>query len=279
MNQKFSKKELERLGCTEEEIKLVMDYQKKLPIIVDNDQIEHFCIYARDLHEQLKVGKHFTDWFYRRVKSYKFLENVDFSMVSPNGEIKEFGEGGDTRSKNYYITMDMAKQLSMLEKTDIGNLARRYYILMEKLVKDNKDWWTTRNPERKEYNDMCNALSENIHRHSGRYADKYDYSREANIINIIATGSEAQSIRNYFGLYNQNELTRDSLERDYNEKLAFLQKQNIIYLGMNIPIIERIKLLISAFDIIYPTASPVLPWLSRENMSKAREKLIERLSN
>lgn len=71
---------------------------------------------------------------------------------------------------------------------------------------------------------MCNAVSENIFRHSGRSADKYDYSREANILNIIANGSEAQSIRNYFGLCG-NELTRDSLERDYNEKLVFYRNR------------------------------------------------------
>lgn len=275
MNQKFNKKELERLGCTEEEVKLVMEYQRKLPIIIDNDGIENLCVDARILHSQLCVGKQFSHWIQIRIKSYKFTESIDFTTFSPNGLKPQ----GGRPSMEYYITLDMAKQLSMLEKTDIGNLARRYYILMEKLVKDNKDWWSTRNPEKKEYNDMCNALSENIHRNVGRYADKYDYSREANIINIIATGSQAQSIRNYFGLHYQNELTRDSLERDYNEKLAFLQKQNIIYLGMNIPIIERIKLLISSFDIIYPMASPVLPWLSRDNMLKAREELIKKLSN
>lgn len=275
MQQKFSKKELERLGCKEDEVRLVMEYQRKLPIIVDNDEIEKFCVDARFLHGQLNVGKQFSHWIQIRIKSYKFVENVDFTTFSPNGLKPQ----GGRPSTEYIITLDMAKQLSMLEKTDTGNLARRYYILMEKLVKDNKDWWTTRNPEKKEYNDMCNALSENIHRHSGRYADKYDYSREANILNIICCGSDAQSIRNYFGLQNQNELTRDSLENDYNEKLAFLQKQNIIYLGMNIPIVERIKLLIAAFDIIYPTASPILPWSSRENMLKAREELIDKLSN
>ena len=42
---KFSRKELERIGRNEEEIELVMKYQKRFPIILDNeDNIEKFCI-------------------------------------------------------------------------------------------------------------------------------------------------------------------------------------------------------------------------------------------
>lgn len=45
---KFSKKELERIGRTDDEIELVMKYQKRFPIILDNeDNIEKFCIDAR----------------------------------------------------------------------------------------------------------------------------------------------------------------------------------------------------------------------------------------
>lgn len=47
---------------------------------------------------------------------------------------------------------------------------------------------------------------------------------------------------------------------------------------MNLPIAERVKLLIAAFDIIYPTASPVLPYLSKEDMNKARMSLLSNLN-
>lgn len=276
MIQKFSKKELERLGCTEEEINLIMTYQRKFPIILNNENsVEKFCIDARNLWRELGCPQgQFNKWVERKLKTYGFIENIDFIALGQNCPT---ANGGYTISKEYNLSIDMAKQLSMIDKKEAGFIARRYFILMESIVQRNKDWWNTRNPERKVYNSMCNAVSESIFRHSGRSADKYDYSREANILNIIATGSEAQSIRNYFGLCG-NELTRDSLERDYNEKLGFLQKQNIIYLGMNLPIAERVKLLIAAFDIIYPTASPVLPYLSKEDMNKARMSLLSNLN-
>jgi len=280
MIQKFNKKELQRLGCTDEEINLVMTYQRKFPILLDNeDNIEKFCIDARQLWNELDCPQgQFNKWVERKFKPYGFVENTDFIMVGQNCPIKHFAQGGDTRSVNYSLTIDMSKQLAMIDKKESGFIARRYFILMERIVKDNKDWLDTRNPERKEYNNMCKMLSNNIYKHNARLADKFDYSREANILNIIATGSEAQSIRNYFGINNNNELTRDSLEKEYNEKLAFLQKQNMIYLGLDMPITERVKMLIASFDVIYPTASPVLPWLSRDDMLRVREELIKRLS-
>ena len=276
MIQKFSKKELQRLECTEEEINLVMTYQRKFPTLLDNkDNIEKFCIDARQLWNELDCPQgQFNKWTERKFKPYGFIENVDFK---PFGQNSPKPQGGRPE-KNYILTLDMSKQLAMIDKKESGFITRRYFILMERIVKDNKDWLDTRNPERKEYNNMCEMLSNNIYKHNARLADKFDYSREANILNIIATGSEARSIRNYFGLNNNNELTRDSLEKEYNKKLAFLQKQNMIYLGLDMPISERVKMLIASFDVIYPTASPVLPWLSRDDMLRARDELIKRLS-
>lgn len=276
MNKKFTKKELQRLKCTDEEIELVMEYQRRFPIILDNeDNIEKFCIDAKQLWENLGCPQgQFNKWVERKFKPYGFVQSVDFK---PFGQNCPKPQGGRPEN-NYLLTIDMAKQLAMIDKKESGFVARRYFILMEQIVKDNKDWLDIRIPERKEYKGMCEALSNNIYKHSARPADKYDYSREANILNIIVTGSSAQSIRNYFGLNSQNELTRDSLEKDYNEKLAFLQKQNMIYLGMDMPIVERVKMLIASFDIIYPIASPILPWMSKEDMLKARIKLIDSLS-
>lgn len=274
---KFTRKELQRICCNDDEIKLIMDYQKRFPIILDNeDNIEKFCIDARQLWEELECPQgQFNKWVERKFKPYGFVENVDFTAF---GQKCPTANGGYTTSKEYTLSVDMAKQLAMIDKKESGFIARRYFILMERIAKDHKDWLETRNPERKDYKNMCESLSDNIFKHSARPADKYDYSREANILNIISCGSEAQSIRNYFGLNSQNELTRDSLQKDYNEKLAFLQKQNMIYLKLDMSIVERVKMLIASFDVIYPTASPVLPWLSRDDMMKARENLINRLS-
>ena len=172
----------------------------------------------------------------------------------------------------------MAENLAMVERTDIGEVVRNYFRLMRDIVQNNQDWWTSRNVERANYKPLCEALSNSIHRQCGRCGDKYDFAREANILNIISTGSNAQEIRNYLNIQS-NELTRDSLEKDYNEKLSFLQDQDILLLGMDMPIVDRVKFLINLFDIKYPTASPLLSYFSREDLISARNRLLSTLEN
>ena len=51
---KFMKKELQRLNCTDEEISLIMQYQKKFPILNDGEDIGGLCINARDFWKTIK---------------------------------------------------------------------------------------------------------------------------------------------------------------------------------------------------------------------------------
>lgn len=261
-----------------------MEYQKKLPILIENEEIDGFCVDARKLWEQLgKPQGQFTHWANRKIVKKKnktnghlvFIENIDYLTVRqkcPIANTKGYKENFD-----YLLTIDCAKNVAIVENTDIGIHCRKYFILIEKLVKANKDWFEVRNPERKAYKELCNKLSENIFLHSGRYADKYDYAREANILNIIATGSTAQEIKLYLNIQ-PNELTRDSLEIEYNERLAFLQEQDMLLIGMNLPIVDRIKMLISMFDIKYPKAKPLISSIDREDYLAVRDKLITDLT-
>lgn len=84
---------------------------------------------ARKLHEFLKVGKVFAAWITERIHSYNFIEGEDFVLCFPNLESK--GKGGHNR-KEYHITLDMAKELAMVENNDKGRQARRYFIEVEK---------------------------------------------------------------------------------------------------------------------------------------------------
>lgn len=68
MINKFSRKELERLNCSEEEVDLVLKYQKKLPILVGNNTLEKFSVDARLLWEQLdKPQGDFSHWVKRKI--------------------------------------------------------------------------------------------------------------------------------------------------------------------------------------------------------------------
>ncbi|PUA41464.1 hypothetical protein C5U62_32035 [Pseudomonas protegens] len=85
---------------------------------------------ARELHRFLEVDTHFKDWIARRIAEYGFTENEDYVLVAQNRAIN--GRGGDRRSKDYHVTLDMGKELAMVERNEKGRQARRYFIDMER---------------------------------------------------------------------------------------------------------------------------------------------------
>ncbi|RDH43419.1 antA/AntB antirepressor family protein [Zooshikella ganghwensis] len=89
---------------------------------------------ARELHTFLEVGRKFATWIVNRIKQYGFEEQRDYILISPNGETN--GKGGDRRSLDYYLTLDMAKELAMVERNEKGRQARRYFIECEKKLKE-----------------------------------------------------------------------------------------------------------------------------------------------
>ena len=87
---------------------------------------------ARDLHSYLEVGRDFSNWIKGRIEKYEFVENQDFVVFTKFGENPQ---GGRPMSE-YAITLDMAKELSMVENNEQGRLARRYFIECEKKLRE-----------------------------------------------------------------------------------------------------------------------------------------------
>ena len=88
---------------------------------------------ARELHAFLGVGKVFAAWIKDRISQYDFVENRDF-VCFPILESKE-GRGGHNQI-DYHLTLDMAKELCMVERNDRGRQARQYFIECERALRD-----------------------------------------------------------------------------------------------------------------------------------------------
>lgn len=90
-------------------------------------------INARELHERLQISTRFDIWIQRRISEYNFAENLDFTEVIKIERLDRgfFGER-EVEVREYHITLDMAKELCMLERSELGQKARRYFIQMEK---------------------------------------------------------------------------------------------------------------------------------------------------
>lgn len=82
----------------------------------------------RDLHEFLEVSKDFTNWA-KQMFEYGFTEGEDYVEVYAQKGENPFG---GRPSRNWAISLDMAKELSMIQRTEKGKQARQYFIEVEK---------------------------------------------------------------------------------------------------------------------------------------------------
>ncbi|MCG9597040.1 antA/AntB antirepressor family protein [Vibrio sp. Isolate25] len=111
---------------------------KKSPIQIEVfestiDGVVKRCVDARNLHSNLGNATAFTLWMTRKIEDIGFVEKKDFFS-----NLKKNDEKGRP-STEYTITVEMAKHLCMLEKSDIGYQMREYFIACEqKLIEVNE---------------------------------------------------------------------------------------------------------------------------------------------
>ena len=94
------------------------------------------CVSLRELHEGLKIKSKFND-FAKRMCGYGFEENIDYikatqKKVTLNNE----GKNRAYNEEDYIITIDMAKEICMIQRSDIGREFRKYFIECEKQLKE-----------------------------------------------------------------------------------------------------------------------------------------------
>lgn len=87
---------------------------------------------GRELHVFLEVKSKYADWIKNRIRKYEFLEGNDFFTLS-----KILENGG--REFDHALTIEMAKELSMVENNDKGKEARKYFIKCERKLKSIND--------------------------------------------------------------------------------------------------------------------------------------------
>ena len=90
---------------------------------------------ARELHEFLEVKSRFNDWINNRIKKYDFVEKEDYIAIA---KTLVTAQGNASTYIDYAITIDMAKELSMVENNDKGRQARKYFIECEKKLKEQQ---------------------------------------------------------------------------------------------------------------------------------------------
>lgn len=107
------------------------------------------AVNARELHQKLGNKRQFANWIKQRIEQYGFVENQDYEVFNKfvknsndaeNQDYEVFKEnlknssGGRSR-KEYALSLDMAKELCMIENNEQGRLFRKYFIEVEKAAR------------------------------------------------------------------------------------------------------------------------------------------------
>lgn len=84
------------------------------------------AVSARELHEFLDVGSDYSHWF-KRMCEYGFTEGQDFSSFLTEST-------GGRPAQDAALSIDMAKEICMLQRNEKGKIARQYFLQLE------RDW-------------------------------------------------------------------------------------------------------------------------------------------
>lgn len=151
------------------------ELQSLIPVNTENP--ERITVSARDLHSALEVNTPFKDWF-PRMCEYGFEAEKDFRSF-----LRE--SSGGRPAQDAEITIEMAKELCMLQRSEKGKLARQYFIKLE------KNW---NSPEKvmaralKIANDKLLRLEEKVHEDAPKvlFADAVSASHTSILVGELA---------------------------------------------------------------------------------------------
>lgn len=98
--------------------------------VLGGDQVK--LVDARALHVFMQVRRDFTTWIKARIRKFGFTIAEDYLLTKSGEQVPHQGGFRSVERSDYYLSMDMAKELAMVENNDRGRQARRYFIECEK---------------------------------------------------------------------------------------------------------------------------------------------------
>lgn len=99
-------------------------------LIAVNYEAEQPTVSARDLHEALGINKRFSAWF--ESNSQGFVENEDYTSVLTGTEVQNNGGIQIRELQDYKMSVDMAKHICLMSRTEKGKQIRQYFLDLEK---------------------------------------------------------------------------------------------------------------------------------------------------
>ncbi|HHO9656267.1 TPA: antA/AntB antirepressor family protein [Escherichia coli] len=200
---------------------------------------------AKALHKALGVGRDFTNWIKGRIDQYGFIAGTDFIRVENLSTPKR--ASAKTRQQiehDYLLSLDMAKEVAMVERNEQGRAVRRYFIQCEEALQRSvpeiaaqyRRQLKARISAANLFKPMCDAL--NMARAElGKTTQQRHYSNESNMIaRIVLGGMTAKQWAQANGITGE---PRDHMNAAQLEHLSYLESTNITLIDMGMEYEQR----------------------------------------
>ncbi|MFA1283332.1 antA/AntB antirepressor family protein [Citrobacter telavivensis] len=211
---------------------------------------------AKALHKALGVGRVFSSWFNARVDEYGFASAADFidfdspvlgnqsSYIDQLTPERVFSPKRGRPEKDYLISLNMAKELAMVERNEQGRAVRRYFIQCEEELQRSVPEIAARYRQHLKarinaagrFTAMCEAL-ELARMEQGKTTQRHHYTNESNMLSrIVLGGLTAKQWAQANGVEGE---PRDSMNAEQLEHFAYLENTNITLIDMGMEFEQR----------------------------------------
>lgn len=233
---------------------VVNEFADIVPVVIGRiGERETNVVSAKALHKALGVGKDFSTWITARISEYDFTIGHDYSVnkliapnlgKTPNGAVSSAIRPSGRPGKDYLLTINMAKELAMVERNEQGRAIRRYFIQCEAALQLTAPEVLARYRRKLKarvevanlFKPMCSAL-ECSRTDQGKETQPHHYTNESNMITrIVLGGLTAKQWAKMHGIEGE---PRDAMTADQLEHMSYLERSNITLLDMGMDFQKR----------------------------------------
>ncbi|HDY9258276.1 antA/AntB antirepressor family protein [Pluralibacter gergoviae] len=200
---------------------------------------------ARALHKALGVGRDFTTWIKGRIAQYGFAAGIDYITVENlSSPVSGSAKTRQQIEHDYLLSLNMAKEVAMVERNEQGRAVRRYFIQCEEALSLSAPEVAAKYRRQLKarvgaanlFKPMCAAL-EAARAELGKETQTRHYSNESNMIaRIVLGGMTAKQWAQVSGIAGE---PRDSMNAGQLEHLSYLESTNITLIDMGMAYDQR----------------------------------------
>lgn len=198
-----------RLGYTKVQADWFIKMSTMIPVVEREDGTRY--VDGRKLHEVLNVKSRYNDWINNRIKKYGFKEDIDYKLAT---KILVTKKHGGQNAIEYELTVNMAKELSMIENNEIGSEFRSYFIMAEEIALKVFSWERERADNVKAHEELVSCFKrEYMTKHGNREPKGWMYGQLQNDVYWIVFGVDnAKEAKDYLELHAYESIPANVME-------------------------------------------------------------------